>query len=116
MRRSATHPNPVSFWFGVHWKVVIDLAPRSLKRRPARTLSEMGTGMVLSMFKGCGFSHCWFSNLFILIFCQFFFGRFSPQTWLILGLFNGATSNPFTYKTYGEKGIAGKVFSTGKQP
>ena len=43
-----THPNPVSFWFGVHsvqhWKVVIDLAPRSLKRRPARTLSEMGEG------------------------------------------------------------------------
>ena len=28
----------------------------------------------------------------------------------------GATSNRFTYKTYGEKGIAGMVFSTGKQP
>ena len=31
-------------------------------------------------------------------------------------VFNGATSNRFTYKTYGEKGIAGNVFSTGKQP
>ena len=31
-------------------------------------------------------------------------------------VFNGATSNRFTCKTYGEKGIAGKVFSTGKQP
>ena len=43
MRCSATHPNPASFWFGVNWKVVIDLAPRSLKRRPTRTLSEQGT-------------------------------------------------------------------------
>ena len=31
-------------------------------------------------------------------------------------VFNGATSNPFTHKAYGEKGIAGNMFSTGKQP
>ena len=41
--RTATHPNSAGFWLEVHCKVVIDLVPRSLKRRPARTLSEQGT-------------------------------------------------------------------------